>query len=113
MAFLHAHVRPGAEVVMEAVGLAERIERADLVVTGEGRFDTQSLRGKAPERVLKEAGAAGVPAIVLCGEAAVRPPGVRVESLADRHGRKAALARPAELLEALAAELAGELASKG
>jgi glycerate kinase len=111
IAFLHAEVRPGADVVMEALGMAGRIERADLVVTGEGRFDAQSLHGKAPERVLEAAAAAGVPAVVLCGEAAIRPPGVRVESLADRHGREAALARPAELLEALAAEVAAELAS--
>ena len=38
----------GLELVAEAVGLADRVAAADLVVTGEGRFDSQSLRGKVP-----------------------------------------------------------------
>src|SRR5439155_9465008 len=44
MAFLDAEVRPGVEVVMEAVGFAERLSRSDLVITGEGKLDEQSLR---------------------------------------------------------------------
>src|SRR3989442_1230032 len=55
MAFLGARLRPGVEVVMEAVHLRERLERTDLVVTGEGRFDEQSLHGKAPAGVLRAA----------------------------------------------------------
>jgi len=113
LAFLGADLRPGAEVVLEAVGLADRLATADLVITGEGSFDRQSLRGKAPAGVLRAASAAGVPAIVLCGRAEARPPGVRVEALADRFGADAAMGRAAELLERLAQEIAEETAAGG
>jgi glycerate kinase len=106
IAFLGATLRRGVEVVMEAVDLPGRIDRADLVVTGEGKFDEQSLRGKAPAGVLDAAARAGKPAIVLCGQAEVRPDGVRVEALADRFGVDEAMTRPAELLELLASEVA-------
>ena len=61
----------GFEVVATAVGLAERVERADLVITGEGAFDGQSLRGKVPAGVAAVAQAAGVPCIVLAGRVEV------------------------------------------
>jgi hypothetical protein len=51
-----------------------------------------------------------VPAVVLCGERAVSPPGVRVASLAERFGTQAALEGAGRLLEELAAEVAAEVA---
>jgi glycerate kinase len=104
--FLGARLRPGAEVVMEAVGLERRLERADLVVTGEGTFDEQSLRGKAPGAVLTLARAHGVPAVVLCGRKEREMDGVVVASLADRFGPAEAIARTAALLIELAEEVA-------
>ncbi len=47
-AFLGAQFQAGVEVVAELVGLAEAVDGADLVITGEGRFDAQTLRGKTP-----------------------------------------------------------------
>ncbi|BCT33745.1 glycerate kinase [Pseudomonas protegens] len=47
-AFLGAQFRPGVEVVAELVGLEQAMRGADLVITGEGRFDAQTLRGKNP-----------------------------------------------------------------
>ena len=47
-AFLGAQFQAGVEVVAELVGLAEAVKGADLVITGEGRFDAQTLRGKTP-----------------------------------------------------------------
>lgn len=66
-AFLGAQFRPGVEVVAELVGLAAAIRGADLVITGEGRFDAQTLRGKTPFGVARIARQQGVPVIVIAG----------------------------------------------
>ena len=113
IAFLGARLRPGVEVVMEAVGLRVRLEGADLVVTGEGRFDEQSLRGKVPHGILSAAEEFGVPAVVLCGEQAIDVEGVRVESLVERFGEQVAREQARSSLETLAAEVATDLARRG
>ena len=56
---------------MDIVGLAELIRGADLVITGEGRFDWQSLRGKVVSGVATVALAEAKPAIVLAGDVTV------------------------------------------
>ena len=66
-AYLNASFRPGVEVVADLTGLAEALEDADLVITGEGRFDAQTLRGKTPFGVARIAQRKGVPVIVLAG----------------------------------------------
>ncbi|XAL99783.1 glycerate kinase [Phycisphaeraceae bacterium D3-23] len=67
VAMLGAELSPGAELVLDAVGFDERLAQADLVITGEGRLDRQSLNGKAAMAVAKRAKAAGVPCIALVG----------------------------------------------
>lgn len=66
-AVLKAGFRPGIEVVAELSGLAEAVQGADLVITGEGRLDAQTLHGKTPLGVARIAAAAGVPVIALAG----------------------------------------------
>lgn len=66
-AFLGAQFRPGVEVVAELVGLDEAVRGADLVITGEGRFDAQTLRGKTPFGVARIAQRQGVPVVVIAG----------------------------------------------
>jgi len=66
-AVLGAAFRPGIELVAELSGLAEAVQGADLVITGEGRLDGQSLHGKTPVGVARIAKAAGVPVIALAG----------------------------------------------
>ncbi|WP_333989937.1 glycerate kinase [Pseudomonas sp. S3(2024)] len=66
-AFLGAQFQAGVEVVAELVGLAEAVNGADLVITGEGRFDAQTLRGKTPFGVARIAKQHGVPVIVIAG----------------------------------------------
>jgi glycerate kinase len=61
----------GVELVMELVGLRDKVEGADLVVTGEGTFDSTSLRGKVASGVARAAQDAGVPCIVAAGQATV------------------------------------------
>jgi glycerate kinase len=109
MAFLGARVRHGVEVVSDALGLPERMEAADLVITGEGKLDAQSLRGKTPAGVLRLARERSIPAVVVCGDAesGLSLPGVPVVSLVGRFGRDVALADARRSLERVAEELAG------
>ncbi|WP_163559866.1 glycerate kinase [Halomonas sp. NO4] len=65
--FLGAALRPGIELVMAQVGFRQRLEQADLVITGEGRLDGQSLAGKTPIGIARCARDAGVPVVVLAG----------------------------------------------
>lgn len=67
VAFFGAKLQRGIEMVMQAVQLAERIRQADLVITGEGRIDRQSMMGKVIAGVAGAARQAGVPAIALVG----------------------------------------------
>lgn len=68
LAFLGATLRPGIELVMEQVDFEQALERADLVITGEGRLDGQSLSGKTPIGVSRTAYRQGVPCVVLAGK---------------------------------------------
>lgn len=67
MAFFNANLRPGFAIVAEAVGLAERIRTADLVITGEGRLDESSLHGKVPVSVAALCRQLRVPCIAVVG----------------------------------------------
>ncbi|MCS6209597.1 glycerate kinase [Shewanella baltica] len=67
MAFLNAELKPGVEIVMQTVGLADKIRGADLVITGEGRIDGQTVFGKTPMGVLKQAKLQGIPTIGIAG----------------------------------------------
>lgn len=109
MAFLGGRLRPGVDVVIEAVRLRDRMEKADLVVTGEGMFDEQSLHGKAPAGVLRVAEEFRLRAVVLCGQKRADLPGTRVFSLADRFGLEPAMERTRMVLEDLAAEVASQM----
>lgn len=66
-AVLGAKLMPGARFVLDAAGLKKALKGADLVITGEGRIDAQTLSGKVPSEVLKFAREAGVPAAVVAG----------------------------------------------
>jgi len=68
LALLGARLVPGARVVAEAVGLAARVASVDLVVTGEGTLDWQSLRGKVVAAVADAALAVGRPTVALAGQ---------------------------------------------
>ena len=65
--FTSAGVRPGVEVVAELVGLAEALEQADLVITGEGRADEQTLQGKAAMGVATLTRPRSTPVALMCG----------------------------------------------
>lgn len=66
-AFFGAQFRAGVDVVAELVNLNKAVQGAALVITGEGRFDAQTLRGKTPFGVARIARSNGVPVVVLAG----------------------------------------------
>ncbi|MEO5718661.1 MAG: glycerate kinase [Chthoniobacterales bacterium] len=69
LTFCTARIRSGFEVVAEATGLREKIARADIVITGEGKLDRQTLTGKGPAGVAQLARAAGKPVFAIVGQA--------------------------------------------
>lgn len=71
LAFLGGRLVPGAETILRHTGFAEAVARADLIITGEGRLDGQTLSGKLIHAVAKAA--AGKPVIALCGSVELLP----------------------------------------
>jgi glycerate kinase len=70
LSFCGATIRPGFEVVAEAVGLESKMKDADLVITGEGSLDRQTLEGKTPAGVARLARKLGKPVFAIVGRAA-------------------------------------------
>lgn len=68
MAFLQAECKPGIEIVTEAIDFEKHIQNADLIITGEGKLDHQTLSGKVIAGVCRKAKPYGIPTIALCGE---------------------------------------------
>ena len=68
LAFFGAELKRGIETVLDTVRFEERLSGADLVITGEGRIDVQSLRGKVVIGVARRAKAAGVPVVAIVGD---------------------------------------------
>jgi glycerate kinase len=111
MAFLGAELKPGIEVMMEAVGFPSLLATADLVITGEGKIDEQTVRGKVVAGVAKAAKIAGVPVIAVGG---VRTVGLEelpdlsaVHTLMEQPGMtvEKAMNDSAERLEEMVAEV--------
>ncbi|MYM39751.1 glycerate kinase [Duganella qianjiadongensis] len=99
LVFLRGSLRPGSDIVAQAVGLAEAIADADLVLTGEGRVDGQTVHGKTPIGVARLAQRYGKPVVVIGGCL-----GSGVE-LVYQHGiaaSVAAVSRPCTVAQALA-----------
>jgi glycerate 2-kinase len=114
MSFCLAEVRPGFEVVAEHIALEEAVERADVIITGEGRLDFQTLEGKAPAGVAQLARKHGKRIHAIAGSTESNP---ELRALFDSVTVLArsplrvdeAMARCAELLRARARELARQL----
>ena len=109
LAFLDAELVRGAPLIVEASGLDRALPGARLVVTGEGRVDRQTAYGKGPSEVMRRAGAAGVPVVLIAGSLGegwetLGAPVVPLEGDPDE-----LLARPAEHLERAASRVAQEM----
>lgn len=68
MAFFGSQLQMGIEAVLDLVGFDEKLHGTDLVFSGEGRIDTQSLRGKVVIGVARRAKPAGVPLVAIVGD---------------------------------------------
>lgn len=117
LAILGATFRPGIDVVLELTGFQDKLAGADLVITGEGSFDEQTLRGKGPAGVLTAAKARGIPVVVVAGRVTLGPEVLAHQGFSGAYALTdvepdltRCLARPAELLEQLAARVAAEWA---
>ena len=67
MALAGARLRPGADLILEALSFDRRLEGADLIVTGEGRLDRQTLAGKAPYAVAQAGRRRRIPVVAVVG----------------------------------------------
>ena len=105
LAAIGAALVPGFDVVAEAVNLVDRIDGADLVVTGEGALDEQSFAGKAVGGVIGLAGELGVPALVVAGDLVGDRPEItaEVQILVERFGPARAMADPAGCVQEVVA----------
>jgi len=70
LGMLDARLRPGIEIVIETLRLEEAVHDADLVITGEGRLDSQSIHGKTPIGVARVAKRYGLPVVAIAGSLA-------------------------------------------
>jgi glycerate kinase len=110
---LGAVFRPGIDVLLDVLGFADALERADLVITGEGSLDEQTLHGKAPVGVANAARARGLDVVAVCGRLALQPAALgsagirRAYALTDIEPDAArCMAEAGPLLEQVAASLA-------
>ena len=100
LGFTRANVRPGVEVVAELVGLADALETADLVITGEGRADEQTLQGKTAMGVATLARPRNTPVALLCG--ALGPGAEALDAAMALTVVQPIVDRPMELADAMA-----------
>ncbi len=114
MSFCGAKIRPGFDVVAEAVDLEAKIKDADIVITGEGSLDRQTLEGKTPAGVARLARKLGKPVFAIVGRA-TKDQEVRelfdavYENARPGMSQGEKMKRAAELLRENARELAKEL----
>ncbi|GAA1605665.1 glycerate kinase [Streptomyces globosus] len=115
---LGASFRPGIELMLDVLGFAPALERATLVITGEGSLDEQTLHGKAPAGVAAAARAAGKEVVAVCGrllldQSALRAAGIRrAYPLTELEPDPATcIANAGPLLEQVAANIATEALS--
>ena len=115
LAFLNATLKPGIELVLDALGFDDVLSNAALVITGEGMLDAQTLMGKAPAGVADRALRRGLRCVAIGGgiershETELKATFRCIESLSDFAGSVgAAMAEPARWLENMACEKSGQ-----
>lgn len=91
--------RSGAGLVLDALHLADRVAAAQVVVTGEGSYDPQSLRGKAPGAVAALAAEHAVPCLVLAGQVHVGRRQAAAHGITETYAVADAVGLPAALAE--------------
>ena len=115
IALLGAELRSGIDLVLDLVRFAERLAGAELVVTGEGSIDAQTLHGKAVAGVAAAARARGVPVVAVCGRNSLDPAELRAAGIAATYALtdvepdvQRCMQEAAPLLERLGERIASE-----
>ena len=85
LAVLGAQQRSGIDLILDLVGFDAALDGADLVVTGEGSLDTQSLAGKAPVGVARAAARRGIPVVAVAGRSTLTPEQARAAGITAIH----------------------------
>ena len=67
LAFLNAKLKPGIQLMLETLDFSNKIKGADLIITGEGKADKQTLMGKVPSGILDKARKQKIPVILIAG----------------------------------------------
>jgi glycerate 2-kinase len=113
LAVLGAELRPGIELLLDLVGFHERVEEVELVITGEGALDEQTLHGKAVAGVAAAARKAGVPVVAVCGTNRLTDDRLREAGIAAAYALtdlepdvRKCIAQPVPLLRQLGARIA-------
>ncbi|NYI99903.1 glycerate kinase [Nocardioides thalensis] len=114
LAVLGAELRPGIDLVLDLVGFDEAVAGCDLVVTGEGALDEQSLNGKAPIGVSTRARAAGAEVVAVCGQLSLDDAALHGAGIAAAYALTevepdvaTCIREPAPILERLGERIAG------
>lgn len=115
IALLGAHREAGVDVVLELTGFDEKVTGADLVITGEGSLDEQSLHGKTPVGVAKAAARRGAPTIAVAGRTNLTREQVQAAGIEERYqildiepDPQVAMSEAGRLLEELARSIVAE-----
>jgi glycerate kinase len=114
LAVLGAALRPGIGLILELTGFAGKVATADLVITGEGSLDEQTLRGKAPAGVAAAARDRGVPVIAIAGRVSLPAGRLAAAGIARAYALSDIEPDPARCMAAagpLVEKLAGRAAS--
>ncbi len=114
---LKASFRPGVDVLFELTGFQGALERADLVITGEGALDRQTLHGKAPAGVAQAARARGIEVAAVCGRLELPDEALRAAGISRAYALTQlepdvtrCVAQAAPLLERLGVRIARDFA---
>jgi glycerate 2-kinase len=120
IALLGAELRSGIDLVLDLVRFPERLAGADLVVTGEGSLDAQTLHGKAVAGVAAAARVRGVPVVAVCGQNSLDPADLRAAGIAATYALtdvepdvQRCMEEAAPLLERLGERIAAEHLAAG
>lgn len=120
LALLDAELRPGIELMLEWLDFDRAVRGADLVVTGEGSLDEQSLAGKAPVGVAAAAARAGVPTVAVAGRSLLTDERLRSAGIARVYPLAAvepdvakSIANAAALLHGMGRRIANDWLSDG
>lgn len=112
LAVLGAELRSGTDLMLDLVGFDEQLDGCDLVITGEGSLDEQTLHGKAPMGVAARARARDIPVVAVCGRCVLSAEQLRGVGIAASYSlleiepdQDLCLAEPARLLERVGAEI--------